>query len=69
VVFVAIGAKRDDKFYILTWRALRDLLMKGHKAYLTSHGGVRPKKWDSFHGAIQDNVLAAHLARLRGFGQ
>ena len=61
VVFVAIGAKRDDRFYILTWRALRNLLMKGHKAYLASHGGSRPKKWDSLHGAILEDILSPHL--------
>jgi hypothetical protein len=63
VVFVAIGAKEDDRFYILTWRALRNLLMMGHKAYLASHGGMRPKKWDSLHGAILENVLTPHLDR------
>jgi hypothetical protein len=63
VVFVAIGAKGDDRFYILTWRALRNLLMMGHKAYLASHGGMRPKKWDSLHGAILENVLTPHLDR------
>jgi hypothetical protein len=63
VVFVAIGAKGVDRFYILTWRALRNLLMMGHKAYLATHGGMRPKKWDSLHGAILENVLTPHLDR------
>ncbi len=61
VVFVAIDAKGDDRFYILTWSALRNLLMNGHKAYLASHGGMRPKKWESLHGAIMENVLETHL--------
>jgi len=63
VVFVAIVAKGDDRFYILKWRALRNLLMKGHKAYLASHGGMRPKKWDSRHGAILENILSSHLGK------
>jgi hypothetical protein len=63
VVFVAIGAKGDDRFYILTWRTLRNFLWKGHKAYLAAHGGMRPKKWDSLHGAILENVLTPHLDR------
>lgn len=63
VVFVAIGAKGDDRFYILTWRALRNFLIKGHKAYLASHGGTRPKKWDSLHAAILEKYLTPHLNR------
>jgi hypothetical protein len=63
VVFVAIGAKGDDRFYILTWRTLRNFLWKGHKTYLAAHGGKRPKKWDSLHGAIMENVLTPHLDR------
>lgn len=63
VVFVSIHAKGDDRFYILTWRALRNLLMTGHIAYLASHGGMRPKKWDSLHGAILEGVLSQHRDR------
>ena len=63
VVFVAIDPKGDDRFYILTWRALRNFLMRGHKAYLDAHGGMRPKKWDSLHGAILEDVLLPHLDR------
>ena len=61
VVFVVIGAKREDRFYILTWTALRNLLIKHHKAFLAEHGGKRPKKWDSLHCAILENVLTPHL--------
>ena len=61
VVFVVIGAKRGDKFYIMTWTALRNLLIKHHKAMLAKHGGKRPKRWDSLHCAILENVLTPHL--------
>ena len=63
VIFVAIDAKGDDRFYILTWRTLRDNLRWGHKAYLASHGGKRPKKWESLHGAIKEQSLKQHLNR------
>jgi Holliday junction resolvase-like predicted endonuclease len=63
VVFVAIDPKGNDRFYILTWRALRDSLRKGHKAYLAAHGGKRPQKWDSLHAAIQEKHLTPHLNR------
>jgi hypothetical protein len=63
VVFVVIGAKRKDRFYILAWTALRNLLIKHHKKMLAKHGGKRPKKWDSLHCAILENVLTRHLDR------
>jgi hypothetical protein len=61
VVFVAIDPKGKDRFYVLTWDELRDYLWKGHKAYLAAHGGSRPKKWDSLHGAIIEKYLSPHL--------
>ena len=30
VIFVRIAEDGDDRFYILTWRRLRDLLVQGH---------------------------------------
>jgi len=57
VVFVAIDANGADRFYILTWRRLRDIFFRGHKAYLARHNGQRPKKWDSLHGAISEQTL------------
>jgi hypothetical protein len=57
VVFVMIDAGGADQYYILTWRTLRDLLIKGHKDYLAKHGGMRPKKWNSLHSAIVEKTL------------
>ncbi len=57
VVFVKIDADGADRYYILTWRTLRDLLVKGHKAYLQKHGGMRAQKWDSLHSAISEQTL------------
>lgn len=61
VVFVAIDPKGNDRFYVLTWVELRDYLWNGHKAYLAARGGIRPKKWDSLHGAILEQSLSPHL--------
>jgi hypothetical protein len=63
VVFVTIGANGSDRYYILTWRALRDMLMRGHKAYLARHRGIRPKRWDSLHGAIVETTLKPYRDR------
>ena len=57
VVFVSIAEDRNDRFYILMWQRLRDLLMKTHVAYLRKHGGVRPKQWESMHSAIVEKAL------------
>ena len=61
VVFVKIEEDGNDRFYILTWVRLRDLLVKHHKAYLGKHDGVRPKRWDSLHIAISESALQPYL--------
>ncbi len=60
MVFVRIAANGDDRFYVLTWQQLRDVLIKEHKAYLAKHNGIRPRRWDSLHCAITEKALAKH---------
>lgn len=57
VVFVRIMANGSDQYFILTWRRLRDLIVKGHKAFLAKHNGQRPQKWNSLHCAIYQEDL------------
>lgn len=57
VTFVKIEDDGNDRFYILQWERLRDLLVAHHKAFLARHDGVRPKKWDSLHSAIAEKTL------------
>jgi len=57
VVFVSIAEDRNDRFYILTWQRLRDLLVRHHVAYLRKHHGIRPKQWKSMHSAIVEKAL------------
>lgn len=61
LVFVRIEEDGNDRFYILTWQRLRDLLIKRHKAYLQRHDGVRPQRWDSLHSAIPEGDLRPYL--------
>ena len=56
-VFVRLNTYGEDRFYISPWLKLRDILIRGHKKYLASHNGIRPQKWDSLHGAIDENKL------------
>lgn len=43
----------NDRFYILPWDRLRDILVGLREAYLAKHNGTRPKKWDNA-GGISD---------------
>lgn len=63
VVFVKIEKSRDDRFYILTWEKLRDLLVKQHREYLVKHCGIRPKQWRSLHVGITEEVLHRYRDR------
>ena len=57
VVFVMIDPRGADRYYILTWRMIRDLIVKGHKSYLAKHNGLRAQTWDSLHSAISEKTL------------
>ncbi len=57
VTFVKIEEDGNDRFYILQWKRLRDLLVDHHRAFLERHNGIRPRKWDSFHCAIAETTL------------
>ena len=63
VVFVLLGAGSADRYYILTWRTLRHLIVKGHKAYLAKRHGMRAETWDSLHAAISEKALRRYEDR------
>jgi Holliday junction resolvase-like predicted endonuclease len=60
VVFVMIKPNGADRYYILTWRKLQNILVKGYKSYLAKHNGMRAQKWDSLHSAISEKHLKPH---------
>ena len=60
VTFVKIEKDGNDRFYILQWKELCDLLVKGHKEFLTRHNGIRPQRWDSLHCAISEKILSPY---------
>ncbi|MCC5903768.1 MAG: hypothetical protein JJT87_17780 [Halomonas sp.] len=57
MVFVRVEDSRNDRFYILPWDCLRDILVGLHETYLAKHNGTRPKRWDSLHCALAENEL------------
>lgn len=59
-VFVRLRGHGSDEFYILKWNDLQEIAVDGYSRYLESHGGVRPKKYDSFHMAIRPEMLKDH---------
>lgn len=59
-IMVAISAYGADRFYILEWSTLQSILIQGYKDYLELKSGVRPKKFDSYHTAINEKQLAHH---------
>ena len=52
-VFVIAAEKYgEDQFFVLEWLKVQDILIVNHKSWLESHGGERPRKFDSMHCAI-----------------
>ena len=51
-VLVVLTKTGQDRFFILEWKELQNLLVRGHKEYLSKHNFVRPRKPDSFHTAL-----------------
>jgi hypothetical protein len=60
-VFVALSPQYGaDRFYIMSLTALQKQVITGCRSYLARFGGVRPKKFDSFHGAISEVDIAQY---------
>ena len=57
MVFVVVDSEGQDRFYILTWEEFRNILLNNHKQYLATHNGIRPKRWNSLHAAIKEDLL------------
>ena len=57
-VFVAVETYGSGEFFIISWPALRDILIPAYKANLKKHNGVRPNNWKTTHTAISRKTLA-----------
>jgi hypothetical protein len=52
-VFVGIGQKAgEDRFYILDQGTLQKIVHRNHAAWLSKHGGIRPKNPQSTHVSV-----------------
>jgi hypothetical protein len=65
-VLVALkNSERDgaDRFFVLPWRRLRAITVRGYRRYLAKHGQVRPRSPGSFHTAVNISEVAAFEQR------
>jgi hypothetical protein len=52
-----------DRFFVLTWRKLRVIVVRDYRRYLKKHGYVRPRSPGSFHTALDVSEMVAYEAR------
>jgi hypothetical protein len=58
-VFVVAGDHYgEDRFFVIEWAQLQDRLIAHHAQYLQSHGGIRPRVYDSLHCSVPESMLA-----------
>lgn len=64
-IYVWLSRSSDvpDRFFILTQREVQAVRLADYAAYLDKHGGVRPKRPDSFHQTIQMRDLLPYENR------
>jgi hypothetical protein len=48
-VLVFLKKTGQDRFFILEWKELQNLVVRAYTEYLSRHNFVRPRKPDSFH--------------------
>jgi hypothetical protein len=48
-VLVVLNKAGQDRFFILEWKELQNLVVRHHTEYLSRHNFVRPRVPDSFH--------------------
>ena len=51
-VLVVLKNSGQDRFFILEWKELQNLVVRHHTEYLSKHNFVRPRVPDSFHTAL-----------------
>jgi len=51
-VLVRVGETGRDRFFVLPMRTLQRRILANHQAWLTKHGGVRPKNPKSMHCSV-----------------
>jgi hypothetical protein len=65
LVFVLVVLSQDgnDRFFILTWKQLCQIIVSHYRRYLEKHGGVRPKAPRSFHTLLTVDEVVDYEGR------
>ena len=60
LVFVLVLLSPDgvDRFFVLTWKQLRRIIVGRYRRYLAKHGGVRPRAPRSLHVSLPVDDVA-----------
>ena len=56
-VFVKLRGTGRDRFFIVTWEELVEIVVADYSAYLAKHGGVRPRNPKSRHCSLSPESL------------
>jgi len=56
-VFVLLDSYGKDRFFVLKWVDLQSLIAEGYRANIKRLGGIRPKKYDSYHAGLKPERL------------
>ena len=56
-IFVKLVAKGQDRFFIIRWEELTEIIVADYAAYMEKHGGVRPRNPKSRHCSLSPESL------------
>jgi hypothetical protein len=63
-VFTKLGNKYgEDEFYIIDWKKLQNIIINGHKIYLSKNNGERPNNKKSMHSSLKASQINNYLGR------
>jgi hypothetical protein len=65
LVALANATRTKDRFFVMSWIELRNILNRGYRRYLRKRGGIRPKAPGSFHTALSERDVAEYEDRWR----
>lgn len=57
-VLVELRGQGQDRFFVLTWEQLRDVIVEHHSRWLAERNSIRPKNPRSAHAAITTDQIA-----------
>ena len=65
IVMVALRGNpaEHDRFYVLSWRELAEIVSSCHRGHLDRHGGRRPRAPHSTHVSVPESALSPFAER------